>query len=179
MNISELPIEGCLKITPTVNVDNRGTSSSIFDQDYFRVKTGIDFKLDQFYTSGNIKKGTIRGIHFQDKPFEQEKIVTCTKGAIFDVIIDLREKSQTYLELIYIHLYSEFKTSIYIPKGCAHGFQTMQDNTRVDYLISGKYEKFSSNGIRYNDPLYNIPWPIKKDIIISVQDSSWGDFNAR
>jgi len=177
MIIANLPIEGCLKLTNYENKDNRGSSFSLFSSEELLQK-GYFFSLDQVYVSENTKEGTIRGLHYQDKPFEQQKIVTCTQGSIFDVILDLREHSKTYLDYIYINLNSQFKESIYIPAGCAHGFQTTCPNTRVDYLISGKYEMNYSRGIKYNDPFFNISWPIEYDITISEQDENWGDFNC-
>ena len=125
--------------------------------------------------SKNIYKGTIRGLHFQKKPFEEEKLVTCIKGAIFDVVIDLRKKSKTYGKIFTVNLNSKNYNSLLIPKGCAHGFQTLENDTNVLYSINGKYNKKAESGIRWNDTYFKIKWPLPISKI-NRKDKTYKDF---
>ena len=136
----------------------------------------LDKNLVQCSLSFNRCKGTLRGMHFQIPPHGETKLVRCTKGAIFDVIIDVRAKSSTYLKWMGIELSEENKKMIYIPKGFAHGFQTLVGNSEVLYFISDSYHPEASRGINWKDPAINITWPRVKERIISKRDQNWPMF---
>jgi dTDP-4-dehydrorhamnose 3,5-epimerase len=144
--------------------DERGFFTRIWDEEIFQNKE-LNSKLVQISFSFNKKKGTLRGMHFQEKPFEETKIVRCVKGKIFDVIIDLRSNSKTYKKWISIELNSNDLKMIYIPEGFAHGFQTLEDNTEVMYQMSNWFSPEHAKGIRWNDQEFDIKWPINEPII--------------
>jgi dTDP-4-dehydrorhamnose 3,5-epimerase len=155
--------------------DERGFFTRIWDKKIFQDKK-LNSKLVQISFSFNNKKGTIRGMHLQEKPFEETKIVRCTKGKIFDVIIDLRSNSKTYKKWISIELNSNDSKMIYIPEGFAHGFQTLEDNSEVFYQISEFYHPEYSKGIKWNDEEFGIQWPLRNSSI-SEKDLSYIPFN--
>lgn len=157
LKITDCELLGIKIIEPACFEDFRGyfceTYSSISMAQY-----GISTVFTQDCHSFSKKKGTLRGIHFQNEPFSQEKIVRCTKGSIMDVIIDLRKKSNTYKKHIYVNVSESNCNMVYIPKGFGHAFITLEDNTIVNYKISGKYLSAHSKSIRWNDPEININW---------------------
>jgi len=154
--------------------DERGFFARAWDDKVFD-SHHLDNIIVQTNISFNQNKGTIRGLHYQKKPFEETKIIRCTKGQIYDVIIDLRKNSNTYLKWFGIEL-SEFNHKmLYVPKGFAHGFQTLKDNTEVYYNVSQYYAPEYEAGIRWNDPLFNITWPMQPTSI-SNKDNSWKFF---
>ena len=138
-------------------------------------KLGITFTPVQCNISYNKSKGTLRGMHFQSAPYEEAKLVACIKGGIFDVIIDLRSDSPTFLQHISIVLSAENYRMIYIPKGFAHGFQTLQDDTEVFYQMSEFYFSEYAQGVRWNDPAFGIKWPDDARLI-SDRDQRYQDF---
>jgi len=125
--------------------------------------------------SSNMKKGTLRGMHYQLSPYEETKLVRCTRGAIYDVIIDLRPASPTYSQWIGVELTAENYKMLYVPENFAHGFQTLKDDTEVTYQVSQFYTPGSENGIRWDDPAIGINWPIEVQVI-SEKDKSWPDY---
>jgi len=125
--------------------------------------------------SFNIKKGTLRGMHYQAEPFEETKLVRCTRGAIFDVVIDLRAGSPTFKDWFAVELTDKNRKMLYIPECFAHGFQTLRDNTEVFYQMSEYYSPEHSRGIRWNDPSFSIQWPEDRRII-SKKDQQYLDF---
>lgn len=139
------------------------------------INYGIDFEVVQCNLSYNKQKGTLRGMHYQSDPFQEAKMVMCTQGAIYDVIIDIRPGSATYKQWIAVELTAENHQILYIPKGFAHGFQTLVDNTMVYYLMSDFYHQQSSCGIRADDPALNIQWPVSRKIQ-SENDLNLPDF---
>jgi dTDP-4-dehydrorhamnose 3,5-epimerase len=155
-------------------VDERGFFARTWDENKIKEK-GLNSKIAQCSISFNLKKRTLRGMHFQKKPYQEAKIVSCTKGSIFDVIIDLRSNSKTYKEWFGIELNSNDHKSIFIPEGFAHGFQSLEDKTEVFYQISEFYKPSHSSGIRWNDPVFGIKWPLNNPII-SGKDLVWNDF---
>jgi dTDP-4-dehydrorhamnose 3,5-epimerase len=120
-------------------------------------------------------KGTIRGLHYQKKPFEESKLIRCTKGKILDVVIDLRPTSKTYKKYEGFELSENNYKMVYVPEGFAHGFQTLEDNCEVFYQVSQFYSPDYESGIRWNDPIFNIKWPIKVTEI-SQKDKNWEFF---
>jgi len=122
------------------------------------------------------KKGTIRGLHYQKQPYEEVKLIRCTKGAIFDVIIDLRPTSLTYTQWISVELTADNRRMLYVPKGFAHGFQTLDDDTEVFYPASQFYTPGAELGVRWNDPMFGIKWPHPLDPIVSDKNKRWKDY---
>ena len=144
--------------------DERGSFYRIWDKKIFQ-ENGLNDNLVQISISFNKKKGTLRGMHFQKKPFEEAKIVRCTKGKIFDVVIDLRPESKTFMNWASFELDSNESKILYIPEGFAHGFQTLEDNTELVYQISNWYSPEHASGLRWNDNKFQINWPIQNPII--------------
>ncbi len=176
MKFFETNLKGSYIIELEKLEDERGFFTRIWDEEIFQNKE-LNSKLVQISFSFNKKKGTLRGMHFQEKPFEETKIVRCVKGKIFDVIIDLRSNSKTYKKWISIELNSNDLKMIYIPEGFAHGFQTLEDNTEVMYQMSNWFSPEHAKGIRWNDQEFNIKWPInepiisKKDLLHDLQNT--------
>ena len=155
--------------------DERGFFARTFDKNEFS-KIGLDSEFIQSSISINNKRGTIRGMHYQNKPYEESKIVRCTKGKIFDVIIDLRPNSKTFKEWFSVELSEENHKMLYVPKGFAHGFQTLENNTKILYNISQFYHPESSKGVRWNDEIFRIKWPLKVSLI-SEKDLNYTSFS--
>ena len=151
--------------------DERGFFSRSWDRNEFK-EQGLNHNLVQCNISFSKKRGTLRGMHFQKKPFEETKRVRCTRGKIFDVIIDLRAESNTYKKWIGMELKSDDFKMLYIPEGFAHGFQTLEDNTEVFYQVSNWFSPEHERGIRWDDKELDIKWPIDNPII-SKKDLSY------
>jgi dTDP-4-dehydrorhamnose 3,5-epimerase len=174
MIFNETNFSGVYTIEPEKLEDERGFFARIWDNKVFEEK-GLDSKILQSSISFNKKKGTLRGMHFQYGPFKESKMVRCTKGKIYDVIVDLRKDSKTFKKWFSIELSESNHKILYIPKGFAHGFQTLEDNTEVYYQISEFYNPAYSNGIRWDDPVFGIKWPLNNPII-SEKDLVWNGF---
>ena len=168
-------IEGVYRIEMEKIQDERGFFARSFCQEEFRER-GLEFSCVQCNVSYNEKKGTLRGMHFQTAPFEEAKIVTCIKGSIYDVVIDLRRESNTYLQWESFVLNEKDRLSLYIPEGLAHGFQTLEDHTEVFYQMGQFYHPECSCGVRWNDKAFNISWPPAGHRIISEKDADFQDF---
>jgi dTDP-4-dehydrorhamnose 3,5-epimerase len=136
---------------------------------------GLETTLAQASVSVSVKRGTLRGMHYQVAPHDEVKIVRCTRGAIYDVIIDLRPGSPTYLRHVGFELSAANHRQLYIPKGFAHGFQTLADDCEVYYQMSAFYTPEAQRGVRWNDPRFNIAWPIA-DAIMNDRDRRYPDF---
>jgi dTDP-4-dehydrorhamnose 3,5-epimerase len=154
--------------------DNRGSFARSFCAEEFAVH-GLEINYPQHSISISARRGTVRGMHYQRDPHCEVKLVRCTRGAILDVIIDIRSDSPTYRRWQQFELTSENGHQLYIPKGFAHGFQTLSGDTEVNYLISAPYKPESAHGIRYNDPAFAISWPLSVTEI-SEKDLHWPDF---
>jgi dTDP-4-dehydrorhamnose 3,5-epimerase len=178
MIFNELQLKRAFVITPEPFVDNRGFFLRSFCTEEFSSQ-GLVNNFLQMNHSGTKGKGSIRGMHFQYAPFAEVKVVKCTKGAILDVVIDLRKGSPTFLKWESVELSDENKRSIYIPQGFAHGFQTLTEDAEIIYLVSQVYNKESEGGVRYNDPAVGIEWELpvanmsEKDMNIPLIDSSF------
>lgn len=160
----ELSIPGAFLITPEKFEDERGFFARTFCRNEF-AKLGLNSALEQCSLSFNKKKGTLRGMHYQAEPHAETKIVQCLKGAIYDVLLDLRPFSKTYKQWVAVTLTPERHQMIYIPKGVAHGFQTLENETELFYQISAPYVPLYSTGIRWNDPAFGIEWPLPVEVI--------------
>lgn len=134
---------------------------------------GLDTSIVQCSSSFNLRRGTLRGMHYQAAPHEEAKLVRCIQGAIHDVALDLRAASPTFRQWVAVELSSENGRALYIPKGCAHGFQTLVDNTEVFYHISTPFHPDSTRGVRWNDPAFGIEWPPEPRIIQSDRDRNY------
>jgi dTDP-4-dehydrorhamnose 3,5-epimerase len=174
MIFSETTLKGAFLIEPERKEDHRGFFARTWCQKEFESQ-GLNSQLVQCSISFNKKKGTLRGMHFQVPPFEETKLVRCTKGEIFDVIIDLRTNSETFKKHFSVILNEENRLMLYIPEGFAHGFQTLTDNTEIFYQMSQFYSPEHSGGVRWNDPAFGIHWP-QDDRIIIDRDLKYPDF---
>lgn len=154
--------------------DERGFFTRVWDSEKF-IEMGLDEKILHCNISFTVKKGSIRGLHYQLEPYSETKLIRCTRGKIFDVIIDLRKNSSSYLKWISIELDSSNYEMLYVPKGFAHGFQTLEENTEVYYQNSQVHMPKYESGIRWDDPLFNIKWPLKPTLI-SKKDQSWEEY---
>ncbi len=164
MKFIETLLKGSYIIKLEPNEDFRGFFARIFDINNFR-QHGIEFNIVQSSISYNKKKTTIRGMHYQDKPYEEEKLVQCIKGSIYDVIIDLRNNSPTYEKWVHIELSDKNYDILYVPKGFAHGFQTLEDDTLVLYHMCEFYKPEYAKTIYYKSPKFNIVWPFDNSIM--------------
>lgn len=151
--------------------DERGFFARAWCQKEF-VAHGLNENLVQCNISYNQRKGTIRGLHYQIKPYEESKLVRCLKGAIMDVIIDLRSSSVTYKQWIAVELSESNRRALYVPEGFAHGFQTLKDDTELFYQVSQFFAPEYERGVRWNDPVFNIAWPLAPTMI-SEKDQSY------
>jgi dTDP-4-dehydrorhamnose 3,5-epimerase len=155
--------------------DERGYLAKFFDKETIK-KNKIEFTLTQIKYTYTKKKGTIRGMHLQSKPFEEAKIVHCMKGRIYEVAIDLRKKSKTYGKWFGMEFTENEEKSLFVPKGFAHGYQALTDNCEMLYMMSGKFSKAHNIGYRWDDPFFNIKWPIRPTII-AEKDKNWPLFS--
>jgi dTDP-4-dehydrorhamnose 3,5-epimerase len=156
--------------------DQRGFFARIWSGDEFRER-GLDAHLEQCSLSFNHRAGTVRGMHFQAPPREEVKVVRCIRGAIHDVVLDLRPHSPTFKRWVARELSAENRLAFYVPKGCAHGFQTLTDDAEVLYLISEPYDPTLGRGVRWNDPAFAISWPLPASVM-SDRDQAYPDFLA-
>jgi len=156
----ETKLTGAFIIKPFISADQRGFFAQTFSRKEFEAH-GINGDVVQCGLSYNKKRGTFRGLHFQSPPFEQDKLVTCVRGALVDYMVDLRENSPTFKQWISIELTEENRYFAYIPKGFAHGFLTLQDDTVISYQMSQFYHPESARGFRYDDPAFNIRLPFE------------------
>jgi dTDP-4-dehydrorhamnose 3,5-epimerase len=170
----ETKLKGAFIIEPERLEDERGFFSRTWCKREFQAH-GLNPHLVQCNISFNRKEGTLRGMHYQVAPHEEAKLVRCTMGAIYDVIIDLRPNSKTFMQWIAVELTSANRKMIYAPEGFAHGFQTLTDNTEVFYQMSEFYVPESARGVRWDDPQLNIVWPDDKRQI-SIRDQNFEGF---
>ena len=176
MRIRELELKGVYLIEPEFISDNRGFFSRMFDKTEFE-QIGLCTEFPQWSISHNNAKNTIRGMHLQKPPYGEIKLISCTKGSILDVLIDLRKDSDTYKKWISIELTEANKKSLYVPKGIAHGFKTLCDDTDVFYHISEFYRADYSDGVLYKDEAFGIDWGDLNGFIISEKDLTWQKFD--
>ncbi len=173
MNFIETKLEGAFIIEINKFKDERGFFATTWEKNTFS-KNGINTDLIQHNLSFNHKKGTLRGMHFQINNF-QDKLVRCTKGKIFDVLVDLRPESSTFKQWIEAELSEENHKMVYIPKRFAHGFQTLEDNSEIFYQMSEYYNPQGGRGFRYDDPTIAISWP-SEVTVISQNDKNLPSF---
>lgn len=176
MLFTETKLAGALIIDLDTTEDSRGFFARTFCVNEF-ANHGLKPAVVQCNLSFNYKKGTLRGMHFQKYPSTETKLVRCIKGAIYDVIIDLRPESPTYLSHIGVELTADNHRALYIPDNFAHGFQTLADDTEVLYQMGDFYAPEYAAGYRYDDPAFNIKWPLPVSEI-SAKDQDWSLFSS-
>lgn len=176
MKFSETALKGAFIIEPERIEDERGFFARTFCRREFEAR-GLNPDLVQCSISFNHQRATLRGMHYQSAPHAEAKLVRCTRGAIYDVIIDLRPQSPTFRRWVAVDISAENHLMVYVPEGFAHGFQTLQDETEVSYYISEFYSPERARGVRWNDPAFAIGWPIA-DPVISVRDQTHPEFIA-
>ena len=177
MIFRETKLKGAFIIEPERLEDERGLFARTFCKEEFKAH-GLNSRVVQCNISFNKKKGTLRGMHYQVAPHEEAKLVRCTRGAIYDVIVDLRPDSPTFKQWVAVELTADNHRMLYIPEGFAHGFQTLEDNTEVFYQMSESYHPESARGIRWDDPMFGIKWPNVRHRIVSEIDQSYADFSC-
>ena len=177
MKFEELEINGAYLIHSEPFEDERG----IFRRNYCKKEfkdNGIISVVAQANISENNFKYTLRGFHYQLPPYGEGKTMTILKGRIYDIIVDLRKESSTYLKWISLELSPDMRTSFHVPPGCANAFLTMENETLVHYYCSHAYKADAERGIHYNDPLFKFKWPVDKPLHISDKDANWPDYNT-
>jgi dTDP-4-dehydrorhamnose 3,5-epimerase len=171
MQFTETRIRGAYIIDPSLHLDERGRFMRSWCVREFE-EQGIDFLPVQANMQFSPRKGTVRGLHLQIAPAAEAKLVRCTRGAIFDVVIDLRPASSTFGEWCSTELTAENGRMMYVPEHCAHGYQTIEERSEAMYLTSAFYAPESCRGARFSDPAFGIQWPLPVSLI-SEQDSNW------
>jgi len=171
MIFTETKLKGAYIIEIEPITDERGLFARSWCQKEFAEK-GLNPNLVQCNISFNLKKGTLRGMHYQAKPHEEAKLIRCTKGAIYQVVIDIRSDSVTFKQWVAVELTAENRKMLYVSKGMASGFQTLVDDTEVFYQMSQFYYPNYANGLRWDDPLFGVEWPLKVQVI-SERDNSF------
>jgi dTDP-4-dehydrorhamnose 3,5-epimerase len=165
------PLPGAYIVEPEPHADERGLFARTFCAREFG-SNGLADRFVQCNTSWNAHKGTLRGLHYQRPPCGEVKLVRCTTGALWDVIVDLREDSPTYLQHVGVELSARNRLALYIPQMFAHGFQTLEDGTEVFYQMSEFHAPESAAGLRYDDPRLRIEWPMRPSSL-SDKDQAW------
>ena len=174
MTFRELPLAGAYLVDLDRVEDERGVFTRLWCRQEFAAR-GLPVDLAQLSISMNWRKGTLRGMHLQAAPHEETKVVRCSKGAIYDVLVDLRRDSATFRRWHAVELTPDNGRMLFVPRGCAHGFQTLEDASEVTYLISEFYHSESARGVRWNDPAFAIEWPLPVSVM-SQTDRSYADF---
>ena len=176
MRFLETSLPGVFIIQLDRHEDNRGFFASMWHPHELE-KHGLVSQLAHCSLSFNRTAGTLRGMHYQTAPYEEVKIVRCSRGAIYDVIVDLRRDSTTYKKWTAVELTPYNDSMLYVPRGVAHGFQTLEDDTEVVYLISEAYKPEHGRGVRWNDPAFSVEWPVVPgDRVMNERDRTYPDF---
>ncbi|MEM1223320.1 MAG: dTDP-4-dehydrorhamnose 3,5-epimerase [Verrucomicrobiota bacterium] len=175
MKFSKTPLKDAWVIELEPKSDDRGYFARAFCKNEFD-ELGIESNVVQVNVSFNHKAGTLRGMHYQKEPAQETKIIRCTQGAIYDVIIDLRKDSPTYMQHFGIELSAQNMLKLFVPRGFGHGYLTLEDNTEARYMVSEFYTPELEAGVRYDDPVFGIEWPIPISVI-SEKDARWPLYN--
>ena len=171
MRFTETAISGAKVIHPEPHQDARGRFMRAWCAREF-AEHGLDFRPIQANMGFSAQKGTLRGMHFQEAPALEAKLVRCTRGAIFDVVLDLRPNSPSYGKWHGVELSADNGQMLYVPERCAHGYQTLEDYTEMYYMTSALYVPHSARGVRADDPAFRIQWPLLPTVV-SEQDRNW------
>jgi len=170
----ETTVAGVVVVDLERHEDNRGFFARTWCQREF-AEHGLDARLVQCSLSWNRRRGTLRGLHYQAPPHAEAKLIRCTRGALWDVALDLRRQSPTFGRHLGVELTGGNRTMLYIPEGVAHGFQTLEDDTEVFYQMSEFYAPEAAQGVRFDDPAFGIRWPIPDPIMLE-RDRAYPDF---
>ncbi len=171
MQFTETNVVSARVIDPSPRIDDRGRFMRAWCAREF-MEHGLDFLPVQANMGFSVQKGTVRGMHYQETPALEAKLVRCTRGAIFDVVLDLRVESPSYGKWYGVELSAENGRMLYVPEHCAHGYQTLEDCTEMYYMTSGFYAPNVARGVRFDDPAFGIQWPLVAKVV-SDQDRSW------
>ena len=176
MRFEALEVSGAYRIELEPHSDERGFFARSWSAEESRDR-GLNPVVAECSISMNQIAGTLRGLHYQGHPHQEAKLVRCTRGSAFDVIVDLRPDSPSFKRYAVVTLSAENRTAIYVPEGCAHGFETLEDSTELFYQISTGFRPGESVGVRWDDPAFAIPWPFPPTCI-SERDRSFADFTG-
>ena len=176
MIVSELPLPGAYRVGIARHADARGFFARTACEDTL-VARGLVGRFRQSSVSFNVRRGTVRGLHYALSPHAETKLVRCTSGAIHDVIVDLRQESPTYLRAVGVELSAENRDALYVPAGFAHGFQTLRDDTEVLYMIDRAYVADAARGLRWDDPMLDVTWP-EPVTVIAERDRAYPDWTV-
>jgi dTDP-4-dehydrorhamnose 3,5-epimerase len=174
MLFTETAVKGAYIIELEPITDDRGFFARSWCVKEFE-KHHLNPTVVQINVGFSHKQGTLRGIHYQVAPYEEVKLVRCTMGAIYDIAVDLRPDSLSYKQWVGVELTAENRKMLYVPEGCGHGYQTLADNTEIQYQTSQFYDRESSRGARFDDPVFGIKWPLPVQVI-SDADKNWPDY---
>jgi dTDP-4-dehydrorhamnose 3,5-epimerase len=174
MKFEEGSVAGSYVVSIEPRGDDRGGFARIFCAEEFRA-IGIEPGIVQINTSWSRYRGTLRGLHYQLAPAPEGKLVRCIQGAVYDVAVDLRPDSPTFLKSFGTRLDAASRTMMYSPPGCAHGYLTLTEDAEVIYSVSAAYQPELERGVRWNDPAFQIDWPIEP-VVLSPKDQAWPDF---
>lgn len=174
MRFTETRLPGAWRISLEKRADSRGFFARVFCEEEFAAH-GLVTRYPQCNLSYNDKRGTLRGMHFQRPPKPEIKVVRCLRGAVYDVLLDLRPDSPTYLKHEAFELTADNRDALYVPEGIAHGFQALTDDAEMFYQMSEFYVPALNDGVRWNDPAFQIEWPIE-DPILSDKDKAYADY---
>lgn len=175
MSVIETKLAGVQIILPPRFEDERGFFAPSFSATEFAAR-GMASAFVQNNIAFSKLRGTLRGMHYQSAPYGQDKLVRCTQGAIFDVVVDLRPNSPTFKQWTGVELTAANRSMVYVPGDCGHGFQTLVDGTEVFYMVSQPYKPENARGVRWNDPAFRIEWPDVGDRILLHRDNAYPDF---
>ena len=176
MIIEPQEIPGCFLIHPEPMVDDRGFFARVFSVEEFAV-VGMVTEIAQINLARSETAGTLRGIHWQAPPFEEAKLVRCVRGSVFDVCVDLRPGSGTWGRSVGVELSSQNHLALYVPPGCGHGYLSLEEGSEVIYSTSAPYMPDAERGARWDDPAFDIDWPITEGPTLSEKDSTWPDLS--
>ncbi|OGM19116.1 dTDP-4-dehydrorhamnose 3,5-epimerase [Candidatus Woesebacteria bacterium RIFCSPHIGHO2_01_FULL_38_10] len=177
LKFTRTSLEGVYVIEPVKRRDSRGFFGRTFCAREFRER-GLPTSFVQMNMSKSRKKGTLRGLHYQKNPFAEDRLVRTTKGAVYDVVLDVRQESKTYGNYFAVELTDDNCKIVFIPKGCAHGFVTLENDTEILYCVTQFYEPGFEAGVRFDDPVFSINWPVKPKVV-TKKDLSWPDFSLQ
>lgn len=177
MKFTPTKIAGVWIVDLERHADERGWFARTWCAEEFR-QHGLNPDLAQCSASFNRRRGTLRGMHWQAAPHEEAKLVRCVRGAMFDVALDVRPGSATFKQWVSVELTPDNGRALYVPEGCAHGFQTLADDTEVLYQISCPWHPASGRGVRWNDPFFAIEWPLSGIALLSDRDASYPNSNS-
>jgi dTDP-4-dehydrorhamnose 3,5-epimerase len=174
MRIEPSDLPGAMVVTVDARHDERGLFARVFDAAEFAA-AGLPTAWPQCNVSWNVRRGTLRGMHFQREPCGEPKLVRCTRGRVFDVAVDLRRGSAGFAKWVGVELSHERRNALFVPKGFAHGFLTLEDDCEVFYMMGAIFVPELAAGLRWNDPAFAIEWPFAPTVI-SDRDAAWPDF---